>query len=48
MMGCSVYPAHAKKAGQWAMAKADIQGESRETVRDSVEKRMKKAALHVQ
>jgi len=43
LMWCGVYANDVEKAYKWAMAKADILGESREAARASVEKRMKKA-----
>jgi len=43
LMWCAVYTNDEEKAYKWAMAKADIRGESRKAARASVEKRMKKA-----
>ena len=43
LMWCAVYTNDEEKAYKWAMAKADIRGESREAARASVERRMKKA-----
>ncbi len=48
LMWCAVLMGNQEKACHWAMAKADIRGESREAARAGVEKRMKKAALHAQ
>jgi len=41
LMWCAVYTNDKKKAYKWAMAKADIRGENRETARARVERRMK-------
>ncbi|MDY6792607.1 MAG: hypothetical protein SWH54_15200 [Thermodesulfobacteriota bacterium] len=41
LMWCAVYTNDKEKACQWAMAKADIRGESREAAMVKVEKRMK-------
>jgi hypothetical protein len=41
-MWCAVYTHDVEKAYKWAMAKADIRGESREAARASVDRRMKK------
>jgi hypothetical protein len=43
LMWCAVYTHDAENAYKWAMAKADIRGESREVARANVERRMKKA-----
>jgi hypothetical protein len=43
LMWCAVYTRDAENAYRWAMAKADIRGESREAARVSVDRRMKKA-----
>ncbi len=43
LMWCAVYTNDKENAYKWAMAKADIRGESRESARASVDKRMKKA-----
>ena len=43
LMWCAVYTNDKENAYKWAMAKADIRGESREAARASVDKRMKKA-----
>jgi len=43
LMWCGVYTNDVEKAYKWAMAKADIRGESREAARASVDRRMKKA-----
>ena len=43
LMWCAVYTNDEEKAYKWAMAKADIRGESREAARAGVERRMKKA-----
>ena len=43
LMWCAVYTNNKEKAYKWAMAKADIRGESREAARAAVERRMKKA-----
>jgi hypothetical protein len=45
LMWCAVYTNDEEKAYKWAMAKADIRGESRETARAKVVKRMKKANI---
>ena len=42
LMWCAVYTHDVEKAYKWAMAKADIRGESREAARASVDRRMKK------
>ncbi len=46
LMWCAVYMGNQEKACRWAVAKADIRGESHEAARAGVEKRMKKALLH--
>ena len=43
LMWCAVYTHDVENAYRWAMAKADIRGESREAARASVDRRMKKA-----
>ena len=43
LMWCGVYTNDVEKAYKWAMAKADIRGESREAARASVDRRMKKS-----
>ena len=43
LMWCAVYTHDVEKAYKWAMAKADIRGESREAARVSVDRRIKKA-----
>ena len=43
LMWCAVYTHDKEKAEKWAIAKADIRGESREKARADVKKRMEKA-----
>jgi tetratricopeptide (TPR) repeat protein len=45
LMWCAVYTNDEEKAYKWAMAKADIRGESREAAKAKVAKRMKKAII---
>jgi tetratricopeptide (TPR) repeat protein len=44
LMWCAIYTNDAKAAYSWALAKADLRGESREATKARVKKRIKKAA----
>ena len=45
LMWCAVYTNDEEKAYKWAVAKADIRGESREAARAKMERRIKKAII---
>ncbi len=44
LMWCAIYTSNEEKAYKWAMAKADLRGESREAAKALVKRRMSKAA----